>query len=205
MSPPRRADRPEPARPGRADAPSTRPIPRVPAVSEGLRRVYGIDQGTTCAVLVDGVVAGQRDRLVVGEAAEDDARRGTGQGPDGPASPREDTVVAGGMARGQAADSAQEVGDGAASGGQDGAGHEVGEAGESRPCEGAGEGPDQWAEEVGYYDHEGLLVGERWGGAYLHTTSKRAFPVDAIGPPKRAEVEFRRRVRREGSRTAHLA
>jgi hypothetical protein len=77
------------------------------------------------AVLVDGIVADQRDGLVRGEAAEEEAGQGAGQGPWGPSSSGEDAVVAGGMAGGQAAGSAEQVGDGAPAGVQDSGSHEV--------------------------------------------------------------------------------
>jgi hypothetical protein len=142
------------------------PFVSPPPGGVGLGRADGVAVASlavdrVAAVLVDGVVSGQRDRLVMGKAAEDDARQDTGQRPEGPASPREDAVVTGGMAGGQAADGAQQVGDGAAAVGQHGTGHEDGESLEGRPCEGVGEGPDQRAQEVGYNSHEGLLAGRR--------------------------------------------
>src|SRR5215217_9061134 len=126
-------------------------------------------------------LAGQGDRLIGAEAAEEDAGQGAGQRPGRPAPPREDAVVAGGVAGGQPADGPQEVGDGATAGGQDGAGHEGGESPEGRRGEGAGEGPDQPSQGFGYNGHgASLLVGDGW--CYPHLTNKEVLLVDAYGP-----------------------
>jgi len=101
------------------------------------------------AVLIDGIVAGQRDGLAGGDAAKDGAGQGVGQGPGGPLPPGEDAVVAGGMAGGQAAGGAKQVGDGAPAGVQDGGGHEGEETLEGRPGEGVGHRLDQRSNEFG--------------------------------------------------------
>ena len=87
------------SRPGRGDSPCHRP-------------------GT--AVLVNRIVAGQEDGPIGDPMIEDEAGQDPRQGESGPASLGEDAVEAGGIAVGQAGGRAEEVGDGAASGGQDG-------------------------------------------------------------------------------------
>ena len=76
-----------------------------------------IDLGA--AALVDGIVAGQEDGPIGDPMIEDEAGQDC-EGESGPTTLGEDAVEAGGIAVGQAGGRAEQVGDGAASGGQDG-------------------------------------------------------------------------------------
>ena len=115
------------------------------------------------AVLGDGIVARQGDGPVGDEVVEDEPRQEASQSERGPTAFGEDAVIAGGISGSQPRDGAEQVGDGAASGGQD-RGHEQDEealAGrlqedgcelvEQRPCEG-------WYKE--HADHFGW---DTWG------------------------------------------
>jgi hypothetical protein len=62
---------------------------------------------------VDGVVADQDHRVVGGQVPQDESGQGTAEPQIGPGGPGEDPLVIGVVARGQPAERAQEVGDGA--------------------------------------------------------------------------------------------
>src|SRR5205814_307900 len=70
----------------------------------------------------------------------------------------EDALVAGGVARGQVADGAQQVGDGVPAGGQDGGERQQGEAAVGGLGEGGGEFLEQQQGGSGYTLHWGLLA-----------------------------------------------
>jgi hypothetical protein len=101
------------------------------------------------AVLVAGVVAGQVDRPVGDPTLEDEAGQYPRQGEGGPAPPGEDAVEAGGVALGQAGGGAEEVGDGAAAGSQDGGQEQDKEALVSGMVEDRGEQGEDGPGEVG--------------------------------------------------------
>ena len=125
-----------------------------PAIGgEGVGRAHRIAMAALAvdlgaAMLVDGIVAGQEDGAVGDVMVEDELRQEACQRQRGPASFREDAVIAGGISRSQAGHGAEEVGDGASSGGQDrrdeqdeealvgGLEEDGGERVEHRPCEG---------------------------------------------------------------------
>jgi hypothetical protein len=96
-------------------------------------------------VAVYRVVADQHHRAVGRELAQHQAAEGAGQGQAGPAGGGEDALVAGAVARRQAAEGAQVVGDGAPAGSEQRRESQQGEAVEG----GGGEGVRQRQQYVG--------------------------------------------------------
>src|SRR5262249_52497381 len=96
-------------------------------------------------VAVYRVVADQQHGAVGRQQAQNQAAEAAGQRQAGPAGGGEGAVVAGAVTRCQAAQGAQEVGDGAPAGGEGGREGQQGEAVEG----GGGEGGGQWQQYVG--------------------------------------------------------
>ena len=92
---------------------------------------------------VDGVIADQGDGLVGRDQGQDQSRKLAGQAECGPFGRGEDPLIGGAVAFGQRCGGADEVGDGAAAGGEDGRAEEDDEAMEGRLCEDRGEGIEQ--------------------------------------------------------------
>ena len=120
-----------------------------------------IDLGA--AVLVDGVVADDRDGPVGDPPVEDEPGQDPRQLQGRPAPLGEDAVIAGGVAGGQIRGGAEQVGDGAAAGGEDGGDEQDQEALVGGVVEDRGEAGKDGAGEVGYNEHEDHLVEEPWG------------------------------------------
>ena len=80
------------------------------------------------AMLIDGVIAGQRNGACGDEATQDQIGQAVSHGPQRPAAPREDAVIAGGMAGSETADGAEQIGDRAASGSEGSPAHQGEEA-----------------------------------------------------------------------------
>ena len=129
---------------------------------------FAVDLGA--AMLVDGIVAGQEDRAVGPIMIEDELRQEPGQLEGGPGSFREDAVIAGGISRSQARDGAEEVGDGAPAGGQDGGHEQDQEALVGGLEEDGGELVEHGPSEGWYKEHEDHLGGDagvRWNAPML--------------------------------------
>ena len=132
-------------------------------------------------VLIDGVVASQEDSAVGHEVVEDPAGQAAGQPPGGPAALGEDAVVAGGVARGQGAEGAQEVADGAAADGQDGGQGQDDEAEEGGSGEGAGQGVEEGASRGGHGLVDALEFAASGAGLACHAAAAFAVDGDGVG------------------------
>lgn len=95
-------------------------------------------------VLGDGIVNGQLDDPLGGEAGQGRRGEAAGQRPGGPAIAGEEGVIAAGFARGEPAEGAQQVGDGMGADGEDGGEGQQDEA----AIGGSGEGRRQRVEDI---------------------------------------------------------
>jgi hypothetical protein len=89
------------------------------------------------------VIADEDDRVGRGEMAEDEAGQGAAEFQPGPGGARQDALIIGAMPRCEPAEGAEQVGDGASPGRQDGGGRQEDEAVIGRGREGGGEGREQ--------------------------------------------------------------
>ena len=80
--------------------------------------VAGLAVDLTAGVAVHGVVTDQHDRPVGDEGVQQQAGQRAAQAEARPGGTRQDAAVVGGVARGEVAERAQQVGDGVAAGGQ---------------------------------------------------------------------------------------
>ena len=124
------------------------------------------------AVLVNGVVARQVDGPVGGPMIDDEPGEDPRQLGGRPAAPRQDAMIAGGVAGGQLGGGAEQVGDGAAAGSEDGGDKQDQEALIGGVVEDRRERGEDGPGEVGYNEHEGHLVEESMGCRATHVLSK---------------------------------
>jgi hypothetical protein len=94
-------------------------------------------------VAVDGVIADQGDGLAGRDQGQDQTRKAAGQPECGPFGEGKDPLIGGAVPFGQRCGGAEEVGDGAATRGEDSRAGEDDEAMEGRPGEDRGEGVEQ--------------------------------------------------------------
>ena len=120
--------------------------------------VPGLAVHRLAAVLRHGIVADQRHRAFGPAVPQDEAAQRCRHVQPGPAGLRQDALVAGRMALGQGRDSAEQVGDGAAAGGQDGGEEQHLAAAPGGLGEQGGEFVQQGQGEGRYTVHAGLLA-----------------------------------------------
>src|SRR5262249_245781 len=114
----------------------------------GRERMGGADRVAVAALAVDpgpgmfgdGIVAGQFDRAAGGEAVRDSGDVAARQPAGGPGAGGGGTGITAGVARGQGAQGAEQVGDGAAADGEDSGQRQQDEAPMSRSGQGRGQG-----------------------------------------------------------------
>jgi len=105
--------------------------------------VAGLAVDVLAPVAIGGAVADQHGRAGREQVVQQEARQRQPQAEAGPGGGGEDAPVGGGVAVGQGAEGAQQVGGGAAAGGAHGGGHQGGEAVEGRVGESGAEGEGQ--------------------------------------------------------------
>ena len=134
----------------------------------------------------DGVVAGQLDEALGGEPGQDGGDVPACQPAGGPAAVGEDAVITAGVARGQGAQAAEQVGDGAAAHGQDGGQGQQDEAAMSGPGQGRGQRLEDGVDGLGELAAEPLELASAQAGL-----SGRLAALFAGGPSLAASARAR--------------
>ena len=148
--------------------------------------VAPLTEDLVARVFIDRVITGQVDFALGDEVVEDPARQTMRQSPAGPAPLGEDIVIAGGVARSQGTEGAQEVTDRAMADREDGSQGQQDDAEESRTREGTRQGVEQRVSGPG----QGLLDVPEFaaGSAGLACLTLTAFAVEASSASRLATV-----------------
>ncbi len=122
------------------------------AVPPGGEAVAGADRITmpclavdlASGVTIDRIIADEDHGLIGGNQGQNQATKLAGQAEGGPLGGGKDPLVGGDMSLGQRGSGAEDVGDGASPGGEDGRAEEGDEAMERRSGKNGGESIEQW-------------------------------------------------------------
>ena len=126
--------------------------------------VAGLAVDPPAGVSVDGIIPGQQDRSVRGQEQDHEPAEAAGQAHRGPRGGRGDPLVGGDVPVGQRCGDAEQLGDGASPGTQQGGPHQEDEPLEGRAGGRGGDGLDDW-QTLGRYNHRGssLVVTQEAG------------------------------------------